>query len=97
MRFSQRIGKKKATKEIQLESIDTELQNGLWNIIKLLFIDTIASHTNYNRGEFKGFANELWHDFYKLPVDRIPEFESQLRILFAKGFLKTNGTKVMIL
>jgi hypothetical protein len=39
MRFSQRIGKKKATKEIQLESIDTELQNGLWNIIKLLFVD----------------------------------------------------------
>lgn len=88
MRFSQRIGKKKATKEIQLESIDTELQNGLWNIIKLLFIDPIASHTNYNRGEFKGFANELWHDFYKLPVDRIPKFEFEIEDFIRKRFFE---------
>ena len=88
MRFSQRIGKKKATKEIQLESIDTELQNGLWNIIKLLFIDPIPRPTNYNHGEFNGFANVLWHHFYKLPVDRIPEYDFQIEDFIRKRFFE---------
>lgn len=87
MRFSQRIGKKKATKEIQLEYIDTDLQNGLWNMIKLYFVDPIASHTNYNH-EFKIFANELWHDFYKLPIDRIPKFEYQIEDFIRKRFFE---------
>jgi hypothetical protein len=84
MRFSQRIGKKKATKEIQLESIDTELQNGLWNIIKLLFVDPIASH----RLEFNGFAIKLWNHFYKLPVDRIPEYEFEIKDFIRKRFFE---------
>ncbi len=69
MRFSQRIGKIAAKKDIQLEEIDEELKNRLWNIIKLNYLD------NLDRiDEYELFANTLWHRLYKLPVDTIPQY-----------------------
>ncbi|HSW54226.1 MAG TPA: hypothetical protein VLH59_03990 [Ignavibacteriaceae bacterium] len=90
MRFSQRIGKKPATKSIQLESIDEDLLNGLWNIVKLFVLDRIPKYAQYGRGiEFDDFSNILWHKFYKLPIDTIPEnvFETEkfIRDNFFKG------------
>ena len=37
MKFSQRIGQTPLTKELQLESIDEELKNGLCNIDLFIF------------------------------------------------------------
>jgi hypothetical protein len=39
MRFSQRIGKKPATKNTQLETIDEDLLNELWNTVKILVLE----------------------------------------------------------
>lgn len=70
MKFSQRIGVKPATKQIQLESMDEELRNGLWNALKICVFDSPNKFGNpFN---FKIFAEDLWHNFYKLPIDTIP-------------------------
>ncbi len=42
MRFSQKIGITPITKEIQLEFIDEDLMNGLWNIFKMDFLDNMT-------------------------------------------------------
>lgn len=73
MKFSQRIGKVPLTKEIQLESIDIDLKNGLWNGISLYVIDIFFnSSRSENLVKFDQFCINLWHDYFKLPVDNIP-------------------------
>lgn len=87
MRFSQRIGKTQATKNIQLESIDKDLLNGLWNLIKIFMLDTIPKHSKYgNGGDFNNFSDILWHNFYKLPIDTIPEHHFQTEKLIRDNF-----------
>jgi hypothetical protein len=74
MKFSQRIGATPSTKTIQVEDIDTELRNGLWNALKIHFIDPLEKYSQYSRDtEFDLFCKVLWLHFYKLPIDTIPD------------------------
>lgn len=74
MKFSQRIGKTHLTKEIQLESIDEELENGLWNIYDLYILQKINDERDYtyNIRPSVFFSNSLWHHYFKKPIDQIP-------------------------
>jgi hypothetical protein len=47
MKFSQRIGVTPSTKTIQVEDIDNELRNGLWNALKIYFIDPLEKYSQY--------------------------------------------------
>jgi hypothetical protein len=72
MRFSQRIGKVPAIKTIQIESLDIELRNGLWNAFTIYFLDQIEKYSRYSgETEFDIFCKVLWLHFYKLPIDSI--------------------------
>jgi len=88
LNFSQRIGRKPASKEIQLNEMDIELRNGLWNLIKLYYLDPVRN----NRSDptflmFNSFANALWHSFFKLPIDTIgqnSQAEQYIRLRYFK-------------
>lgn len=72
MKFSQRIGKVPGTKQLQLESIDDELKNGLWNGIQVYILDQLNKECHYSpNSEFNSFCSVLWHHHYKLPLDNI--------------------------
>jgi hypothetical protein len=78
MKFSQRIGKTPVTKKLQVESLDEDLKNGLWNGLKLFVLDKLAKYDQYrNDTEFDIFCHILWHHHFKLPVDTIPEYDSR--------------------
>jgi len=77
MKFSQRIGKTSATKQLQIDSVDDELKNGLWNGLKIFVVDKLSRHNQYSRDtEFDIFCSILWHHYYKLPIDTIPKYDS---------------------
>ena len=94
MKFSQRIGKTPLTKEIQLESIDPELKNGLWNIYTLNILKPIADVVRAEKTNLYGyydtsgndFCVALWHYHFKKNVDTIPpkfwEVESSIKTHF---------------
>jgi hypothetical protein len=87
MRFSQRIGKKTLTKNIQLEGIDEDLMNGLWNIVKIFVLDLLSKTAPYHsKTEFDFFTDFLWHKFYKLPIDTIPEYDFHTEKLIRDRF-----------
>lgn len=44
-KFSQRIGKKESVKNLQIDFIDDDLKNGLWNIVKIFVLDSINKHS----------------------------------------------------
>lgn len=90
MKFSQRIGKTHLTKEVQLESIDSDLENGLWNIYDLFIFQKISDKHDYSfdirPSEF--YSNSLWHHYFKKPIDQIPSnfyrVQTEIRDYFFK-------------
>lgn len=77
MKFSQRIGKVPAIKQLQIDSLDDDLKNGLWNGIKLLILNNLSKDNRYHDSKFNVFCSNLWHHHYKLPIDTIPQYDSQ--------------------
>ena len=86
MKFSQRYGKTPSTKNIQLKSIDDELKNGLWNVVKIYVLNCVPKYEQYlNEPELKHLYTVLWHNYYKLPIDKIPNHD-----FLVEQFIRTN-------
>ncbi|MDX1941906.1 MAG: hypothetical protein SFU99_15195 [Saprospiraceae bacterium] len=66
--FSQRIGKKPAFKELQIESMDDDLRNSLWNVLKITVLDRIKKESVSSHEEL---CRLLWIHYFKLPVDEM--------------------------
>ena len=57
MRFSQRIGKRPIKTILQVESIDIDLKNRLWNNILEDFFDKLSTASSYGQERFIALAN----------------------------------------
>lgn len=88
MNFPQRIGVEPATKELQIDSIDSDLKNSLWNVFKLEILDKI----NYTKLE--NFNINLWVNHFKEQVDFIPIGETETRNFLRKYFFNCEWDKV---
>lgn len=88
MKFSQRIGKTPLIKEVQLESIDDELRNRLWNVYTYFILQQISekydSSTRTKPSTF--FCNLLWHNYFKKPIDQIPDYFTDAKAEIKKYF-----------
>ncbi len=88
MKFSQRIGKTPLEKNIQIDSIDEELKNGLWNIFDLYVLSKISTDYDYQWSLTPSelFSNSIWHLYFKKPIDSIPyrfsDVKYQIRVYF---------------
>lgn len=96
MIFSQRIGRTPLSKEIQLESVDNELKNGLWNIYNLYILDKISDKHNYefNISPIDFYSNTIWHHYFKKPIDEIPEGFYGVRNSIRKYFFSCEWYKL---
>lgn len=74
MKFSQRHGYTDLKSIIQIESIDTELKNAIWDGLKLYYFDELKSDTL----RIKSLIMHLWNKFFKIPIDTIPEYHTQI-------------------
>ena len=88
MNFSQRIGQEPATKELQLNSIDRDLKNSLWNVFKLEILDRI------NYLSLESFNENLWVNYFKDQVDFIPIGEIETRSKLRNYFFNCEWDKV---
>ena len=75
MRFSERLGISPVKSTIQIDSIDDDLRNGLWNALTIFYWD----HVKTMNGLYKEYDSRMarlvqliWLDYFKLPVDDIP-------------------------
>lgn len=74
--FSQRVGLVPLEKAIQLEAIDQELRNGLWNVMDVLAWDLYRPH-DYNFEDSTEKVGDLVHQIflglYKMAYDAMPK------------------------
>lgn len=84
MRFSQRIGKRPVKTALQVESMDEDLKNGLWNVVLEEFFEKLDDDNKYETGETEKeeVCKIIWKQFYKEPIDKIPTYNSVRKIDF---------------
>jgi len=63
MRFSQRIGIRPVKKIVQIDSIDDDLRNKLWNVFVLAVLEKLETDL------LDKFFSLLWMDFFSRPID----------------------------
>jgi hypothetical protein len=73
-RFSERIGKKDPKTAIQVESMDSDLRNSLWNVLEVhIFISFKAEAGDLVLlSKFKTLFLAIWFHFLKEPIDQMP-------------------------
>jgi hypothetical protein len=90
LNFSQRLGLRPVGKEIQLNFMDDDLKNGLWNLIKIYYLDPIKSNrTDKTMPSITAFLNGVWHGLYKLPIDTIRGADNGLAYIRSQYFYYT--------
>ena len=77
MKFSQRQGITPQSKPIQVDSMDNDLRNGLWNGVKIFVIDSQSKFRDYQESQFDTLCKIFWHYCYKLTLDSIPDSQYQ--------------------
>lgn len=85
MKFSERIGIIKAKDSIQIESIDDDLKNGLWNIFHSYYLEEFTDRFVKQSNKYE-FILDIWHNFFKKTIDEIPSsiihVKSEIRTWF---------------
>lgn len=75
MRFSQRIGKTRVREVLQIESIDSILENKIWNNILNDFFDHISNYSSYGGDSNRAkICKIIWEEFFELLTDEIPSY-----------------------
>jgi hypothetical protein len=78
MRFSERIGIIKAKDSIQIDSIDSDLKNGLWNVFDSYYLEEFRDRFVKKSNKYE-FILDIWHSFFKRTIDEIPSSIIQVK------------------
>lgn len=95
MRFSQRYGFQPVKTVVQTESIDEDLRNGLWSVLKISYWDTAKMAGSFHPGyylsaeanrDLECLCKRLWFNFFKKPLDTLPDDWEKVRSLLRDVF-----------
>ncbi|WP_370979458.1 AbiJ-NTD4 domain-containing protein [Agaribacterium sp. ZY112] len=79
MKFSERIGKNKVKTGLQLNDINVELRNSLWNVLDVFFwSEDEFLYASYGKAGIEDFSSKLWHFYFKLPMDTRPNHGGEI-------------------
>ena len=87
-------GKKQIKVDFQIDSIDTELRNGLWNVISMCFIDPMCRKTWLFESDFKNIITAIWFSFFKEPIDEISDHNQTIKSHLRKRFFSWHYLQV---
>ncbi len=86
MRFSQKIGRTPVKTLLQIESIDEDLKNRIWNILLDDFFKKLPDYSSSGDSEMAQLCKYIWVDFFANPIDTIPSYDTGT--VYTKGFIK---------
>jgi hypothetical protein len=96
MTFSERQGLKPIRQVVQTDSMDAELRNRLWNVLRNLFPSFREGYTFTHDGNayLMGFCRTLWHEYFKRPTDSIPQWPHEAIAQIRKYFFECRWYEV---
>jgi len=75
--FSQKYGHKPVKSTIQVDSMDEDLRNSLWNAVDIFYLAKLEPHLSLKADDnefMELFCIFLWRDYFKVPIDTIPGY-----------------------
>jgi|SRR5690349_3975904 AbiJ-like protein len=93
-RFSERFGYQPIRTVVQVEAMDDELRNSLWNLVcehyfaKHAVPDTMSG-TLYANKDLKHLVNLIWRDLFKQPTDTLGASWRAVYLQLREHFLTT--------
>lgn len=57
---------------IQVDSMDSDLKNGLWNCLSLRYWEKVTSEHYHYDGDMQSLVQSLWLNYFKKPIDGMP-------------------------
>ncbi len=100
MSFSQRKGLKPLEKILQIEAIDNDLKNGLWNTFHICFWSKFRSTLIYTSTKYtddsnlSSLFNKYWTDYFKTRIDTLPEYFNDAKKIVREYFYKAEWNEV---
>ena len=85
--FSQRKGFKPVAEVLQIDSMNSELRNSLWNVLDI----EIWSADRFD--SLDPFCEALWFKFFKKPLDSRPRGNYPILLEIREYFLSASGLK----
>ena len=94
MSFSKRQGIEPASKVLQVESMDNELKNSLWNALAERFWGRFAIDNDMAYcADLSFLCSELWKHYFKTPLDTMPTYTPTVLQRLRDYFLKSSWNK----
>ncbi|MCT2534789.1 hypothetical protein NC661_04380 [Aquibacillus koreensis] len=90
MLFSERMGFSEVKKVIQIDSIDDDLKNSLWNVFWHCYYEHYFSYDRHD--EIVQLSKNIWISYFKEPIDSI-NFESSYCIRELKEYFFDQNTE----
>lgn len=94
MLFSERTGIKPVRSQIQKESIDLKLKNGLWNCLTSSYWKKVNSAHLEKNNAMGALIQKIWLDYFKEPTDTIPFLWNDTLLTLRNYFFKTSWNDV---
>lgn len=74
-RFSQREGYSEVRDKLQIESMDSDLRNRLWNVLDFYYwTESERGEYEWINGKDKALFRRIWHNFLKIPIHSLPSY-----------------------
>ncbi len=103
MLFSQRHGFKPIKTLVQIESMDTDLRNGLWSSLQMIYWDRVQSTSGLYSGyylsdtrndDFRILCRAMWLLFFKKPLDTLPNDWQKIYQILREWFFEHQWNEV---
>lgn len=80
MKFSQRMGFEPVKSVIQADGINDELRHSIWNVLDLHIWTSRGFQQSLPRTgpKIRPFSQNLWFNYFKKPLDTIPEYSFEI-------------------
>jgi len=72
--FSQRKGFKPIKSVMQVNYMDSELRNGLWNALTLFYWNQVKDKRISYCKNMESLFKRLWHEYFKQPIDTLSDY-----------------------
>lgn len=95
--FSERKGLKQVSDVIQSQSMNDDLRNSLWNVLDTTLWSSRGFISAINWGDVEGifpYSRVLWGNYFKLPVDRRPEYPIQIMTVIRDYYFHASWNEV---
>ena len=94
MRFSERIGKREIKVDIQIDYMDDDLKNSLWNIIHSIIIEPMRGYQWVESTNYHNLLKDIWFSHFKEPIDEIPISVERFSKTFRDRFFSWNYLEI---